>query len=292
MKISIVVAAFNSADSIRKCAESLLSQIETDDEVIVCTNLASSAIDSLRADLPTVKWRVMASDTTVPTLRAEGARFSTSPVVAFTEDHFYFASGWRGAMGHSFEEGKRVAAGPVEMSGGGSPFDWAMYLFDYGRFMPPGRSGPQTALTGANMACLRELLTEDLLAGGLYETELSSRLRARGETLWINADAVAYHLKRYDSKRSRALIRHGARTFAAQRLQARHPFIRAAYALGTPLLVVLMPLRILLLILKRRRHGREWVTSLPHLLAISASWAFGELLGSLGGDGGSAAEWK
>lgn len=272
--------------------KSLLSQIEPPDEVIVCTNLSASVIQPLRAEASTVTWQVMPADTTIPALRTAGLGLSTSEVVAFTEDHLYFDGGWRSAMRRSFEDGKRVVGGPVEMSGAASAFDLAMYLFDYGRFMPPCESGPGTALTGANVAFLRELLSEELTGGGVYEAKLSSALLARGETLWMNGEALAYHDKRYDRKRTRALVRHGARSYAAQRLQGRRPFIRGIYALGTPLLAILLPFRVSALILKKRRHGREWLASLPHLLALSASWARGELLGSLAGDGGSAAEWK
>lgn len=292
MRMSVVVAAFNSAESIQRCLSSLLPQMTDGDEVIVCTNLPASSIEPLRSDDARVRWVTMERSTTIPLLRAEGARLSNADVVAFTEDHLFVDAAWRQAMGRSFEEGRSVVGGPVEFSGPGSPFDRAMYLFDYAPFMSPVPAGPVSRLTAANAAYKRSLLSEGPLTDGVYEVTLNSRLRSQGEILWLNPQAPVYHAKNYERTRSVSQMRHAGRSYASMRMRGRGALVRAVYALATPLLVFVLPGRILSLVLKRARPVTQWLVCLPYLLVISVAWALGEFLGSLAGDGGSAAEWK
>lgn len=213
-------------------------------------------------------------------------------IIGFTEDHFFFGLDWVNAIACSFEEGTRAVGGPIEMVEPAAALDWAVYFFDYGRYMLPLASGETAALSGANAAFDRELLTSELLREGLYEVVVSRELRSRGVMLRTNRAAAVYHSKKYVLDRALFAMRNSGRNYAALRMAGRPMPARLAYALLTPLLMILFPLRTTLLIWRKRRHGREWLTSLPLFLMISAGWACGELLGASGGGGDSAAEWK
>jgi len=54
---------------------------------------------------------------------------------------------------------------------------------------------------------------------------------------------------------------------------------------------VILPLRIAQLVLHRRRHLRELTVAMPYLVLFMTSWACGELMGYLCGEGESVRRW-
>jgi len=43
---------------------------------------------------------------------------------------------------------------------------------------------------------------------------------------------------------------------------------------------------------RKRRHIKELLHSLPYLLILMTSWSFGEFCGYLAGEGDSTSKWK
>ncbi len=292
MRLSVVIAAFNSGESVRACLTSLMPQLTPDDEAIVSTNLPPEEIAPLELLFPDVSWLRLDSSTNVPSLRARGAAVARGGIIGFTEDHFVFGPAWARAIAESFEKGSRAVCGAIEILEPAAALDRAMYFFDYGRYMRPLGAGGIESFSGANAAFHRELLTSDLLDEGLYEVVIGGHLRARGVMLEPSSDAVVFHAGKFGMARARFVMRNAGRNYAALRLAGRNVVTRLAYALSTPLLMIIFPVRTSLLIWRKGRHRAEWLACLPHFLLISASWTSGELLGAIAGGGDSAARWK
>jgi hypothetical protein len=67
---------------------------------------------------------------------------------------------------------------------------------------------------------------------------------------------------------------------------------RAALVLGSLALPALLPGRIVVRTVGKRRHIKELVRSLPYLLILMISWSLGEFCGYFAGEGSSASKWK
>jgi len=217
LRASIVIAAWNGEASLDRCLASLTAQA-ADAEVIVVANTDDGAMARIRARFPFVQAVPGHAGSTVPVLRAAGIAAANGEVVLLAEDHCTFGATWCAEHMNAQNAGHRVVGGAVE-NVAPDRLAWAVYFFDYGRYMLPATAGPVRALSGANVSYRKSVL--DQIAGnfrhGFWESFAHAELHARGFELYFLPSAVVYHQKRY---RLGALIDqffHMARAFAAKR---------------------------------------------------------------------------
>ena len=154
--------------------------------------------------------------------------------------------------------------------------------------MEPMPAGPVQDLPGMNVSYDRQALAaiDDLLREGRWETWLHPRLQARGFELWCEPNAVVEHDKGFELGEFLSQRYHYSRSYAGMR----NPELgrRAAlYALGTPLLIPLLYMRMARNVFSRRRARKEFVLATPLVLAYIVVWAFGEAVGYAFGGGRS-----
>lgn len=231
--------------------------------------------------------------TTVPRLRALGLAAAKAPIVALTEDFCVPAPGWAEAILGAHRRLEAIAiGGPIDRQDGGAA-DWALSLFEYGRFFRREPEGPVPDLPGTNVsykACrLREALgapPEEFL-----EVRVHAALRTRGETFWRLPEAVMIDRNERPLLSAVASQYHHGRLFGFLRAEGSgigHRLLRVAAA---PLVPAVLIARIAPAAAAAGRTS-ALLRSAPILLLLSLSWALGEGVGSLFGAGGSRLRWQ
>jgi GT2 family glycosyltransferase len=294
MKFSIVIAASNSAADVRACLASLKGQGEADDtEIIVVANLQEPLTEPVLSDFRHVQLAQLSPHTTVPELRAHGMTLSQGDVVALLEDNCTVDANWCAELRKAHESPYFIVGGAVERRWDARSVDWAVYFYEYGKYMLPLTSGETDSLPGNNVSYKRSLLTafKKHYRDGLFEAFLHQELRACGYRLHLAPAAIVYHTTHYQAGTVLAQCFHHGRHFAGRRTIHASGVTRLAFAAGSLLLALILPFRITRLVVTKQRHLRQLWRSLPYLVLFMASWACGECCGYLLGEGDSAKRW-
>ncbi len=292
VKLSIVIAAWNGVESLRRCLISLEKQVETA-EVIVVSNFSTADL-SHDSRFSFVKFIDLASEKAVPQLRSYGINLAKGEIIALAEDHCFFDENWCRDIKRIHNSNYAAVGGTIENTDNSKALDWAVYFFDYGKYMPPIESGEMLTLSGFNASYKKKVLDElqENFADGFFETFFNQELINRGHKLFLTDSATIYHYKTYKLKKTLIQFYHLARSFAARRV-ANTPFTkRFVYAVVSLILPIILPTRIALNVIKKKRHIKELLSSFPFIIVLMSAWAWGEFCGYLGGEGASANEWK
>ena len=294
-QLSVAIAAWTGIDELRACLTSLRSQVAPDtDEVIVARNFALAGGESLAREFPWVTDLSHGPDVTVPRLRAAALRVANGAIIAFLEDHCECAAGWRAAIVNGHRLPFEAVGGPVDLAAGGHPLDWAAYFYDYARFAPPMASGPTPSLSGANASYKRRFLELARKAWQVEITEiaLQNELTRQDARVYLSSEAIVVHRKRNSAASAVGLAFALARGYASHRLTGARPARRAAFALATFILPLLLALRISSAIMRTRRHLVRLAAAFPWLLVLLLAWSTGEFTGYLAGAGDSQRRWR
>ncbi len=291
--LSIVVAAFNGSPSLEQCLVSLKGQApKPDTEVVVVSNYRDG-VGELERRFPDVSYICMPVGTTVPDLRKEGIKSAKGEIVALAEDHCVFDENWCAELKLAHESDYQVIGGSVENADCNNLLDWAVYFYEYGRYMPPNRPGVVDALSGNNVSYKRRLLEkmEGVFEGGFYEVFMHWKIREEGNPLFLAPSVIVYHKKSYRTGPALMQCYHHGRSFGAMRVLNATILKRGGFALASLLLPLLLPSRIALGVIRKGRRMKELILCLPYLVLLMASWSYGEFCGYLFGEGESAARW-
>lgn len=292
IKLSIVIATWNDAESLRRCLISLEKQVETAEVIVVSNFSTKNLADDSRFSF--VKFIELPANTTVPQLRSYGINAATGKIIALAEDHCFFDANWYQDMQKAHELNHAAIGGAIENASGSRALDWAVYFYDYGKYMPPNQAGETETLSGFNASYRKEVLDEmrEIYADGFFETFFNEELKKRGHKLYLTDSAIIYHAKNYELKKTSTQFYHLARSFAARRVSSVPFSKRAAFAVVSLALPIILPTRIALNIIKKNRRIKELVSSFPCLVLLMSAWSWGEFRGYLGGEGESASAWR
>lgn len=291
-RLSVVVAASFGPDALARTLASIAAaRAETDLECLVVH--AFDAPDAVTAAAD----RVVAAPagTTVPMLRTLGLRAASAPLVALIEDNVVVTPGWASALTAAADADDAGAfGGPVDHVDTGRATDRAVFLYEYGRFMPPRAAGACGGLPGNNLCYRRSLLDRHAEAwvDGLFETFLHARLREAGEPLVMVPEAVVHHVGHYEVGATCRSCFHHARGFAGMRVDGLPAWRRGAFAAGAAALPAVLTGRILKEALPRHARRVELLRSVPILAVFMGCWAAGEAAGYAAGPGGSLQHWS
>jgi hypothetical protein len=293
-ELSVVVAAAHSRAGLEACLTSLKGQVSGGEiEVIVACNCCTATGPSIAKAFPFVRLIDAPAGTTVPELRRLGIQTATGRIVALLEDNSTVAPTWSRAIIKAHAESHAIVGGPVERVATHRAVDWAVYFYEYGKYMPPCVEGENATLSGNNVSYKRALLQEvqHEFRDGLFEAFLHEWLRGQGRILYMAPDAVVYHTQTYQVGKVFVQAFHHGRHYAGRRVAAASGLTRLGFAAGSTLLPLILPLRIAQLVLNRGRHLSELTIAMPYLVLFMTSWACGEFMGYLSGEGESARQW-
>lgn len=293
--LSVVIAASNGPPCLCRCLNSIKGQIESHDaEVLVITNFDASSVEAKLRGHRSIRFDSLPEDATVPELRTRGLKNARGDIIALSEDNVLFDADWCAALKEAHKSPHEVIGGPVARADERRAQDWAVYFYEYGRFMPPVSAGPVDRLAGNNVSYKRAALSPvwEMIEDGFVETFVHQELQRRGYTLYLAPEAKVYHFKQYAFRETLRQCFHHGRSFAGVRIQGATLGRRFAFIAGSLALPILLPARILLRTLRKRRHLRALARSFPYLLGFLTSWSLGEFCGYAAGPGDSIQHWK
>lgn len=289
--VSVVIAAWNSPAFLVRCLDSLRTQLDDSVETIVAH---SFPLDAVGSDFTNSTLLSFPRGTTVPQLRTAGISRATAEIVALSEDHCTFDRDWVKEMRRAHELHDEIAiGGPVENAAGHRLLDWAIYFFDYGRYMLPQSGGPAISLPGNNVSYKLAALDtfRETYEHGFIETTVHGRMLKDGCTLQFAPAAIVYHAKHYILSTALRDFFHHGRLYAGKRFDRSDVGRRVAFGILSVLLPVFLPGRILRDTFRKKRNVRPALACLPYLFVVALCWSCGELLGYLKGEGASARRW-
>ena len=295
VKLSVVVAASNNTQALERCLESLKGQGEAEDtEIIVVSNYRERVQERIERRFPYVKYVSLPEDTTVPELRTTGIFHSRGEIVALIEDHCLLDENWCSEIKKAHELPYPIIGGSVENASCERWLDWAVYFYEYGKYMPPNQAGLVDCLPGNNVTYKRPVLekVETIFQKGFFETFIHWELKTQGYPLYMIPSAIVYHKKQYKIKGALTQCYHSGRSFGGMRTSKAMLLKRIGLILGSWMLPILLPSRIVFRTVRKKRHIRELVLSLPYLLLLMASWSYGEFCGYACGEGDSSTRWR
>lgn len=277
--VSVVVASHCERALLDACLASLLPQCrEEGAEIVVARPEDRGDLEELRSEYPSVRLQPAPAGSEVPVLRGVGLGAAGGRTVALTEDHCVAGRGWLSALLEGRDGAAEVVGGPMDNARRDRIRDWAAFFAEYGFFATEdGPDGP--AVTGANVCYRRSILdrvTREALAGE-WENVIHERLEASGCKIRFAPDAIVYHNRSWGAREFCVdRFRHG-RDYARARLREMGPTRRWIHLTGTPLLPLLLALRIARGL--PSRHALPFLEALPMTLLYLAAWSVGEAIG-------------
>jgi hypothetical protein len=293
-RLSVVIVAWTGTNGLRACLESLASQLDTGhDEVVVARNFTCIGDAPLQVGDTRIT-DIEHVGETVPELRATGLAVASGELIAFIEDHCRCGPGWRSAVVGGHLNAVAGVGGPVDLAGGGHPIDWAVYFYDYARFMPPMASGVTRSLSGANMSWKRGFLAElaPQLGEGVLEPVLEQECSRSGSGMYLAGDAIVTHSRETQPWPAVRLAFALARGYASKRVAGNGMPLRVARMAMAVALPVLFLARIVAAALRSGRHISKLVMALPWLVVLLVVWSAGEGVGYVAGEGDSRRQWR
>jgi hypothetical protein len=288
--LSVVIASYNSPQTLERCLESLRRQLNGNSEVVVADCSTENICARLGPTFPEVRFLRFERRLTIPELRREALKITRGEVVAMTEGRMVPSRDWAAALleSHSHEAKAPAVGGPIDYEGA-SAFDSAVFFCEYGLHLPPTGDVPASLLSGGNLSYKRWALElcADLIEAGAWEPVVNERLKQHGHELYRAGHAVVnYHNSLGAGQFLRQRFHYG-RWYAHVRSEAVGRTRRLVYAGFCPLLPLLLTLRLARVVFERGRRRGAFLRALPWIFFCQAMWATGELCGYLFGKGSS-----
>jgi len=294
--LSVIVTIVSGRESLRRCLEALVPQIEAAHvEILVPYDSWSVGVAELNSEFPDVRFHRIPEDApaSAPGIvhrlydrrRAVGLALARGHIVALTEDHTIPASDWCERILEAHQRPFDAIGGAIE-NRVDRPLNWAWYYCDFGRY---GRPLPETDVRYAsdvNVSYKREALdrVRDVWRDTYQETTVHWTLQERGGTIALDPRPVVYqHRPPMSFARALAERVQWARVFAETRVARVGSGKRLLYAFLTPLLPALLSVRALSHMLRQRRNARQVLKAMPLVLGFVVCWSLGELIGYLTG---------
>jgi len=279
--VSVSDGCFRAGEALAAMRESVK---EIPAEIVVVDGSRDGSGEAIPKESP---FRVIrdTSGANAARLRARGVAAASGRIVALVEPWTLPDPDWAQSLieEHGKSAADTVIGGPVLYDGPDEAGAWAEFFFEYGPFLPPF-AGDVEELAVNNVSYSAELLQRmrPLWEEGFWKHFLHRELRARGVRFRAASRAAVRHSRPVSFSRFLEERFHHGRAYAARRGGP------AARALLAPLLPVLLTAR-----LARRVRGKtgakgKLLRALPALVLAHGSWALGEAVGHLAGDGGSS----
>jgi hypothetical protein len=260
-------------------------------EVLVVERCGGALRDELARRCPEVEVLPVPAGTSIPDMRAAAFRRARADAVAVIEDHVLVPAAWAEQMLAALAAGADVAGGSVANAATGTITDRTAFLCEYSHLLPGSRAGVQMPVTGNNVVYRRRLLAAyaHVWSAGRWEDYLHDALRRDGAVMVADPAIVVGHRMHYTALEYMSQRMLYARSYAGLKRGDLSPAGRLLRAAGSMALPPVLLVRILARAGAAARHGQASATSLPLLLAFVTAWAFGEMIGYLGGPGNALA---
>lgn len=282
--VTVAIVAICGASHLRRCLSALDAQVKGPPfAAVVVYDPHLDDVAAMAAERPEVPFIANEGQRTPLELAARAVREAKGDLILLTEDHCVPHPDWVHRLVKAQRPDRAAVGGAVEALPGGTALDWAFYLVDYFRYLPPLAAGSSPSLTVCNVAYRRDRLDEiaSLWEEIFHETAINEALEARFGDLWLEPSA-AVGMRRHVRFRDALYERYAfGRLFGCTRLGFMPAWRRAYFGLLSPALPFLLLGRMTRRSLASRRNAARLVRSFPHLVALVLAWSWGEWLGYL-----------
>ncbi len=282
--VTVAVVAICGATDLSRCLAALDAQAGAPPfDLLVVYDPHLDDVAALSSTRPDVRFVANEGQRTPLELASRAVHEAAGDLVILTEDHCVPGPDWVRRLVEAQRADRAAVGGSVDALPGATSLDWAFYLVDFFRYMPPLRPGPSPSLTVCNVSYRRERLDAiaDLWGEIFHETAINEALRSRFGDLWLEPTA-AVAMRRHVGFRDAIHERYAfGRLFGCTRLEFAPAWRRAYYVTLAPALPVLLLARIARRSLASARARARFVRSLPQLVSLVLAWSWGEWLGYL-----------
>jgi hypothetical protein len=276
--VTVVIGSNAPPERLSACLQALEPQR---DGVEVLVHEATSSPRELQERFPWASFTT-SPGALVPHHWRDGIDAAQGELVALTISQMIPAPDWIATLRRELAAGD-VVGGGIDPSSGLRIVDWAEYFCRYSRDMLPFERRETVHLAGDNAAYRRARLesVRDSYRDGFWENDVHRVLDAEGVALPQTPDLL---VRQGPSAGFRAFVaqrrRHG-RAYGRQRGVHFSRVRNVVGVLGSPLVPVLMTLRVVRLVLQKRRFRGRLVIALPTIFALNAVWGAAEARGHL-----------
>ena len=289
-ELSVIIASHNAANVIADALRALTAQIKGDE--IIIADSSTDETPRLVQAFDGVRLLHFDEALTVPELRGRAIAQARGRVIAILDPFSIVTPNWRDAILQAHAQCPHpVVGGAVELRRdlARSHSARALYINEYGTFMPPVSGGPADIVPGCNVSYKRSALFDGDTPrfDVFWKTWVNWDIQATGVPLWLEPAALVelakpiplwhFAISRFD---------HG-RCFAGMRAATWPWPNRLVRAILAPVLPPLLLWRYSRVYLQKRRHRRWLIATLPLQIVLFGIWAAGEACGYLAGTGRS-----
>lgn len=286
IQLSVVIASYNSAQTIERCLRSLEQQEASDAfEVIVVDSSADGSAELVSRGFPGVRLLGQAERRFPGDARNIGVSNARGAVIAFTDADCFVEPTWVARVLEAHRERRDpVIGGAVENGNPESYVGWAYYFFEFSTWMPRASACAMIDIPTTCLTVKRWVLDKvGPFLEGTYcsDTVFNWRAARLGyRPLFLPSLRVSHVNPTGMGDFLRRKTFHGkcfARVrVAEQRLPA---WRRLTYALAAPLLPVLLFARIVRSVARSDGQLARFVLVSPLVLLAAIAWSSGELVG-------------
>jgi glycosyltransferase involved in cell wall biosynthesis len=278
-RVSVILPAWNSQDTVAACLESLRAQSFRDFEVILVDSSPNQETDELvRKRFPEVHLHRSASRLWPHAARNLGVTLARGEVLVFSDPDCVMTPDWLERLVAASDDGHPLAGGAVASLHEGW-FPTGVHLCKYGWWLPGGRAGTRPALPSANVSYTRELFERigPFPEEWCGDTMLAQRAVAIGVAPWFEPRARILHdqlttwpaflRERWQRGYDYGTVRPRVEGWSRAR--------SLAYVAATPLIVAVMLIRALRYAMASG-HLTILVRCLPVVAMGCGAWSWGE----------------
>jgi glycosyltransferase involved in cell wall biosynthesis len=285
-RLSIVIASHNARRTIVPCLTAIEQQVNKESaEVIVVDDSSDGTTRIIEIRFPFVKLIKFSKPALIPELWSTGIFLCRGDIVAVTTAHCIPADHWVDEILKAHESDYVAVGGAIENAPTANVIDWAIYFCRYSQYMKPFPPRRVNEVPGDNASYKRLALRkcQAQMQKGFWEPFVHICLRKNGGQFFSVPTMVVYHDKSFGfASFLEQRFQHG-RHFGALRTGHISTVRRVTNVILAPLIPCLLLARIVLRVLRKRRHGKWLALSLPILVVFLISWSLGEVVGYLTG---------
>ena len=287
-KLSIIIASYNSQNTIQKCLESLENQITGEIfEVIVVDSSTDNTASLVSEKFPQVKLYKFSERKFPGDARNIGVSKAEGEILAFTDADCFVEPDWVNKIIEAHQKTEHpVIGGAVDNGNPESYVGWGYYFCEFSQWIPQTKECyfvdiPTTCLSVKRWAfekygpflegiyCSDSVFNWNLVQGG-YQPLFVPQIKVAH----INIDDLRDFLERK--------VRHG-RYFARVRISKMNFswLQRIIYVMLSPLLPIILFYRRAVNVFSKKMYIQQFILASPLVLLGLIAWSYGEVLGYL-----------
>lgn len=288
--LSVIITSVRALDRVPAWVGELMKQNrDRPVEIILAGSHSDESLKVMAADHPEVVFIPFPPMTPLPRLLGAAVSRSTGEIITITDMTCEIDRNWISEVMKAHENPSPVIGGAVEPKGLRGLVEWTAYFCDYGQFMLPLKEGIVNEVPGNNLSFKRGAIARGrkFLEGEFWKTYWCRQIQAEGFNLYSVPTIVVFYRRSFQLGGYLVHRFHNGRCFAGMRIPQLSRILRILYLIGSPLLPILICVRIFRAVIPKGRYLGRFFACVPIIIFAALGWALGEFVGYLSGTGTS-----